>query len=53
LYLQVVILISKVAKNETSTLHYTNRTLMALTIYNYNDQQFNRHDFRLKVSLII
>ena len=37
--------ILKVAKNETTTLHQTIYTRIALVNYNYNDLQFNRHDF--------
>jgi len=36
----------KVVTNETSTLHKTICTRIALENYNNNDQQFNRHDFR-------
>ena len=43
----------KVATNETSTLHLTICTRIALETYNNNEQQFNRHDFLKKFSLII
>ena len=43
----------KVATNETSSLHQTICTWMALEIYNNNNQQFNRHDFLIKFSLSV
>jgi len=45
LVLGLNIQILKVATNETTTLHLTICTWIALEIYNNNDQQFNRHDF--------
>ena len=38
--------ILKVATNGIPTLHLTIFTGITLDIYNNNNQQFNRHDFR-------
>ena len=43
----------KVVTNETSTLHLTMRTWMALEIYTNNDQQFDRHNFLIQFCRII
>ena len=45
--------ILQVATNETSTLYLTICTWKVLEIYNNNDQQFNRHDFLIRFSLLI
>ena len=45
--------ILKVAINETSTLHQTICTWIALGNDNYYDHQVNRHDFLINFSLIV